>query len=214
MTLRVLVVDDHSLFRDGIASMLRAAGMVVVGEARDGIGAVSEAHRLKPDVILMDIDMPVMNGIDATRRIMQELPDMKVVMLTVSQEDSHLIEALRVGAKGYLLKSLGSNEFLSLLSNLEKGLPPIPDVMTARLVAHVAKTASRTEPRSDNLSDRETEILALVGLGFTNKTIADRVGVSENTVKYHVKNILQKLHMNSRAKAAAYAVRHGITPTE
>lgn len=214
MTLRVLVVDDHSLFRDGIASMLRAAGMVVVGEARDGIGAVSEAHRLKPDVILMDIDMPVMNGIDATRRIMQELPDMKVVMLTVSQEDSHLIEALRVGAKGYLLKSLGSNEFLSLLSNLEKGLPPIPDVMTARLVAHVAKTASRTEPRSDNLSDRETEILALVGLGFTNRTIADRVGVSENTVKYHVKNILQKLHMNSRAKAAAYAVRHGITPTE
>ena len=214
MTLRVLVVDDHSLFRDGIASMLRAAGMVVVGEARDGVGAISEAHRLKPDVILMDIDMPVMNGIDATRRIMQELPDMKVVMLTVSQEDTHLIEALRAGAKGYLLKSLGSNEFLSLLNNLEKGLPPIPDVMTARLVAHVANSASKTEPRSDNLSERETEILALVGLGLTNKMIAERVGVSENTVKYHVKNILQKLHMKGRAEAAAYAVRHRITPME
>lgn len=214
MTLRVLVVDDHSLFRDGIASMLRAAGMVVVGEARDGAGAISEAHRLKPDVVLMDIDMPGMNGIEATRRIMQELPDMKVVMLTVSQEDSHLIEALRAGAKGYLLKSLGSNEFLSLLNNLEKGFPPIPDVMTARLVAHVAQTTNVAEARNDNLSERETEILALLGLGLSNKLIADRVGVSENTVKYHVKNILQKLHMNSRAKAAAYAARHGITPTE
>jgi len=214
MTLRILVVDDHSLFRDGIASMLRAAGMVIVGEARDGAGAISEAHRLKPDVILMDIDMPVMNGIEATRRIMRELPDMKVVMLTVSQEDTHLIEALRAGAKGYLLKSLGSNEFLSLLTNLEKGLAPIPDMMTARLVAHVAKTANMAETRNDDLSDRETEILALLGLGLTNKLIAERVGVSENTVKYHVKNILQKLQMNSRAKAAAYAVRHGITPTE
>ena len=212
MTVRILIVDDHSLFRDGVASMLRAAGMVVVGEARNGADAIGEAHRLKPDVILMDIDMPVMNGIDATRKIMQELPDMKVVMLTVSQEDTHLIEALRAGAKGYLLKSLGSNEFLNLLNNLEKGLPSIPDVMTARLVAHISKTAGITEPRNDNLSERETEILALLGLGLTNKLIADRVGVSENTVKYHVKNILQKLQINSRAKAATYAVRHGITP--
>lgn len=214
MSLRILVVDDHSLFRDGIASMLRAAGMVVVGEAHNGVGAISEAHRLKPDVILMDIDMPVMNGIDATRRIMQEIPDAKVVMLTVSQDDYHLIEALRAGAKGYLLKSLGSNEFLSLLNNLEKDLAPIPDIMTARLVAHVAQTASRIETRNDDLSERETEILALLGQGLTNRLIAERVGLSENTVKYHVKNILQKLQMNSRSKAAAYAVRHGITPSE
>lgn len=214
MPLRVLIVDDHSLFRDGLASMLRAAGMVVVGEARDGINAVNEAHRLMPDVILMDIDMPVMNGIEATRKIMQELPDMKVVMLTVSQDDSHLLEALRAGAKGYLLKSLSANEFLSLLNNLEKDLPPIPDAMTAHLVAYVARTPGNPEVRKDNLSERETEILALLGLGLSNKLIAERVGVSENTVKYHVKNILQKLNMNSRSKAAAYAVHHGIVPME
>jgi DNA-binding NarL/FixJ family response regulator len=214
MTLRVLVVDDHSLFRDGIASMLRAAGMVVVGEARDGQSAISEARRLKPDLILMDIDMPGMNGIEATRAITKEMPGINVVMLTVSQEDTHLIEALRAGAKGYLLKSLGSDEFLKLLGNLEKDLPPIPDVMTARLVAHVAHSSERVEARDDHLSGRETEILALLGLGLTNKQIAERVGVSENTVKYHVKNILQDLQMNSRAEAAAYAVRHGVTPPE
>lgn len=214
MALRVLVVDDHSLFRDGISSMLRAAGMVVVGEARDGLNAIGEAHRLKPDLILMDIDMPVMNGIDATRKIMQELPDTKVVMLTVSQDDMHLIEALRAGAKGYLLKSLSADEFLSLLKNLEKDLPPISDTMTARLVAYVAQTSGSTEIRKDNLSERETEILALLGLGMSNRLIAERVGVSENTVKYHVKNILQKLNMNSRAKAAAYAVKYGIEPMD
>ena len=210
MTTRFLVVDDHSLFRDGIVSMLRAAGKVVVGEARDGQSAISEAHRLKPDVILMDIDMPIMDGIDATRKIMQELPDMKIVMLTVSQEDAHLIEALQAGAKGYLLKSLSSDEFLNLLENLEKGLSPIPDVMTSRLVAHVAQTA-KTEERTDNLSDREIEILSLIGEGLTNKEMAARLNVSENTVKFHVKNILQELNMNSRSKAAAYAVRHGLT---
>jgi DNA-binding NarL/FixJ family response regulator len=212
MSLRVLVADDHALFRDGMMSLLRAAGMQVAGEAHDGLDAVSEARRLKPDVVLMDIDMPGLNGIEATRRIVSEMPNVRVVMLTVSQEDSNLLEALRAGAKGYLLKSLGSDEFLDLLRGLERGDPPIPSAMTARLISYVANQSGQSESRSDNLTERETELIALLGLGLPNKAIAERLGVSENTVKYHIKNVLQKLHFSNRAEAAAYAVRHGITP--
>ena len=212
MSLRFLVVDDHALFRDGMVSLLRAAGMQVVGEAQNGSEAVSEAMRLKPDVILMDIDMPVMNGIDATRQITSSMPEMRVVMLTVSQEDHKLVDALRAGAKGYLLKSLSSDEFIKLLRGLEKGEPPIPSSVTARLMNYVAQQSGPSEMRNENLTERELELLGHLGLGLPNKVIAERLGVSENTVKYHIKNILQKLNFNNRAEAAAYAVRHNLVP--
>jgi DNA-binding NarL/FixJ family response regulator len=212
MSKRFLVVDDHALFRDGMVSLLRAAGMQVVGEAQNGKDAVSEAARLKPDVVLMDIDMPIMNGIEATRQITDTLPETQVVMLTVSQEDNKLVDALRAGAKGYLLKSLSSDEFIKLLNGLEKGEPPIPSTVTARLMNYVAKQSSPSEVRNDNLTEREVELLGHLGLGLPNKLIAERLGVSENTVKYHIKNILQKLNFNNRAEAAAYAVRHNLTP--
>lgn len=212
MTKRFLVVDDHALFRDGMVSLLRAAGMQVVGEAQNGEDAVSEATRLKPDVVLMDIDMPIMNGIEATRQITDTLPETLVVMLTVSQEDNKLVEALRAGAKGYLLKSLSSDEFIKLLNGLERGEPPIPSSVTTRLINYVAKQSSPSEVRNDNLTEREVELLGQLGLGLPNKIIAERLGVSENTVKYHIKNILQKLNFNNRAEAAAYAVRYNLIP--
>lgn len=212
MSLRFLVVDDHALFRDGMVSLLKAGGMQVVGEAQNGLEAVSEAARLKPDVILMDIDMPVMNGIDATQKITESMPGVQVVMLTVSQEDHKLVDALRAGAKGYLLKSLSSDEFIKLLRGLEKGEPPIPSSVTLRLMNYVAQQSGPSEIRNDNLTEREVELLGHLGLGLPNKLIADKLGVSDNTVKYHIKNILQKLNFNNRAEAAAYAVRHNLVP--
>ncbi len=212
MPLRFLVVDDHALFRDGMVSLLKAGGMQVVGEAKNGEEAVIEAARLKPDVILMDIDMPIMNGIDATRKITSTMPEVRVVMLTVSQEDHKLVDALRAGAKGYLLKSLNSDEFIKLLRGLEKGEPPIPSSVTIRLMNYVAQQTVSNEALNESLTEREIELLGCLGLGLPNKLIADRLGVSDNTVKYHIKNILQKLNFNNRAEAAAYAVRHNLTP--
>lgn len=212
MPLRFLVVDDHALFRDGMVSLLKAGGMQVVGEAKNGEEAVIEAARLKPDVILMDIDMPIMNGIDATRKITSAMPEVRVVMLTVSQEDHKLVDALRAGAKGYLLKSLNSDEFIKLLHGLEKGEPPIPSSVTIRLMNYVAQQTVSNEALNESLTEREIELLGCLGLGLPNKLIADRLGVSDNTVKYHIKNILQKLNINNRAEAAAYAVRHNLTP--
>jgi len=212
MSLRFLVVDDHALFRDGMVSLLKAGGMQVVGEAQNGFEAVNEAARLKPDVILMDIDMPVMNGIEATRKITDSLPDVQVVMLTVSQEDHTLVDALRAGAKGYLLKSLNSDEFIKLLRGLEKGEPPIPSSVTLRLMNYIAQQSGPSEVRNDNLTEREVELLGYLGLGLPNKLISEKLGVSDNTVKYHIKNILQKLNISNRAEAAAYAVRHNLIP--
>jgi DNA-binding NarL/FixJ family response regulator len=212
MPLRFLVVDDHALFRDGMVSLLKAAGMQVVGEAQNGMEALTEAARLRPDVILMDIDMPAMNGIEATRKITEALPEIRVVMLTVSQEDSKLVDALRAGAKGYLLKSLNSDEFVHLLRGLEKGVPPMASSVTARLMSYIAQQSSPSETRNDNLTTREVELLGYLGLGWPNKSIAERLGVSDNTVKYHIKNILQKLNVSNRAEAVAYAVRHNLIP--
>ena len=212
MSLRFLVVDDHALFRDGMVSLLKAAGMQVAGEAGNGQEAVNEARRLKPDVVLMDIDMPVMNGIDATRQITDALPEIRVIMLTISQEDEKLIEALRAGARGYLLKSLNSDEFIKLLHGLEKGEPPMPSSITTRLINYIAQQGSYSGAPDGNLTAREVELLGFLGQGLPNKAIAEQLGVSENTVKYHIKNILQKLNFNNRSEAAAYAVRHNLKP--
>ena len=212
MSLRILVVDDHALFRDGMVSLLKAAGMQVIGEAGNGLEAVSAAGRLMPDVILMDIDMPVMNGIEATRKITGAFTQIKVVMLTISQEDQKLVESLRAGAKGYLLKSLNSDEFIKLLQGLERGDPPMSAAVTASLINYVAQQNSFNDALDENLTEREIELLGYLGQGLPNKAIAEQLGVSENTVKYHIKNILQKLHYNNRAEAATYAVRHNLIP--
>jgi DNA-binding NarL/FixJ family response regulator len=212
--MRVLLVDDHPLFRDGVRSLLEARGVEVVGEAGDGQEALEAAVRLKPDVILMDITMPRMDGLEATRLIKVRLPDIKIVVLTVSDEDRVLFEAIKSGAQGYLLKDLQADEFFNLLSGIERGEAPISRGLAGRILEEfAAHRAGRAEVEApDELTDREREVLKCVSGGASNREIAATLYVSENTVKFHMKNILEKLHLRNRAEVVAYAARKGWLP--
>ncbi len=208
--MRVLVADDHALFRDGIVSLLEAAGHQVIGQVGDGRAAVEAALRLKPDLVLLDITMPIMDGPSALRKIKAELPETQIVMLTVSDEDVLLLDCVTAGASGYLLKSLTAEEFLGLLRGLENGEAALTGKMTARLIKGVADTPKTREQPSDTLSTREIELLRLVAAGNSNKAIAEELSISENTVKYHMKNILQKLSAKNRTEAVTQAIRAGL----
>jgi two-component system nitrate/nitrite response regulator NarL len=213
--MRILIADDHSLFRDGITSLLKASGFEVVGEARDGEQAVRETLKLKPDIVLMDLNMPVMNGLQALRQIRASLPNTKVVMLTISDSHEDLVSAIENGAYGYLLKSLDSQSFIASLRGLEQGKAPLSGELTSHLLEHVARQAKDSSlsetSKPPSLSEREVEILQLIAQGLRNKTIADELKISENTVKYHLKHILQKLNLKNRAEAAAFAVQSGLS---
>jgi len=208
--MRVLVADDHSLFRDGIVSLLEAAGHQVVAQVGDGRAAVEAALQWKPDLVLLDITMPVMDGPQALREIKAALPDTKIVMLTVSDEDELLMDCVSSGASGYMLKSLTSEEFLGLLQGLERGEAALTGKMTARLIKGVADRPKQRKQATDALSPREIELLTLVAAGHSNKAIADQLSISENTVKYHMKNILQKLAAKNRTEAVTQAIRAGL----
>lgn len=214
--MRVLLVDDHSLFRDGVRSLLQARGVEVVGEASDGQEAVGAAMRLRPDVILMDITMPRMDGLEATRVIKARLPDVKIVMLTVSDEDRTLFDAIKSGAQGYLLKNLQADEFFALLHGIERGEAPISPGLAARILEEFGR--QRREPTGQGpeggLTERELEVLRAVSGGATNREVAAVLHISENTVKFHMKNILDKLHLRNRAEVIAYAARKGWLPPE
>jgi two-component system NarL family response regulator len=214
MTTRVLVADDHSLFRDGIVSLLEAAGFEVIGQVGDGQAAIESAKLLRPDLILMDITMPEMNGLVALRKIRSLLPDTQVVMLTVSEDDSDLFEAIRLGASGYLLKSLNADEFLEMLEGLGHGEAVMTRETTARLMRGFADLADQQESSPDRLSPRELELLQLVAEGLSNKAIGQQLSVSVNTVKYHMKNILQKLGAQNRTEAVMMAIRSGLIKPE
>ncbi len=214
--MRVLLVDDHPLVRDGIASLLAARGLEVVGEASNGIEALHKARALRPDIILMDIQMPGLNGLEATRLIKTEMPEIKIIMLTVSNDDRDLFEAIKSGAEGYLLKSLDAEQFFQLMEGVNRGEAPIPPDMAARILNEFARR-SRQEPAPEpstsdheTLTHRETEVLQLVIQGMSNKEIARTLTISENTVKFHLKNILAKLHARNRAEAVAYALQTGL----
>ncbi|MBI4771437.1 MAG: response regulator transcription factor [Chloroflexi bacterium] len=207
--MRVLVADDHSLFRDGIASLLEAAGFEVVGQVGDGGAAVEAARRLSPDVVLMDIAMPGMSGLQALRALVAERPEIKVVMLTVSEAEADLLEAVRAGAHGYLLKNLNADEFLTLLHGLERGAAAMTPRTTARLLHGLAENA-RQPSGAPALTEREVELLQHVADGRSNKAIASALSLSENTVKYHMKNILQKLGAQNRTEAVTQAMRAGL----
>jgi DNA-binding NarL/FixJ family response regulator len=208
--MRVLVADDHSLFRDGITSLLEAAGFDVVGQVGDGHAAVDQARLLRPDLVLLDIAMPEMNGLEALRLIKAELPETHVVMLTVSDRDEHLFAAIKAGARGYLLKSLDADEFLEMLEGLERGEAAITRKTAARLFDGYADLSHKSVEPLDSLTAREKEILLLVAEGESNKAIAQALFVSESTIKYHMKNILQKLGVQNRTEAATYALRSGL----
>lgn len=215
--MNILVVDDHRLVRDGIVSLLQAHHLDVVGEADDGAGAVTLARELRPDVILMDIRMPGMSGLEATRLIKAELPEAKIVMLTVSDEDADLFEAIKSGADGYLSKSLQSEEFFALLDGLPRGEAAIPSSLAMRMLREFVQTDPETAPAQPavrTLTEREEEVLRLLAKGATNKEIGAALGISENTVKYHTRHILDKLHLRNRAQVIAYAARQAERPTE
>ncbi len=209
--MHILVVDDHSLFREGLISLLKASGIDVVGEAGDGESAVNETLRLKPDIVLMDLHMPVMNGLDALRIIHEKSPETKVVMLTVSDRTEDLMAAIENGASGYLLKSLDARTFIASLQGLERGEAAISREMTTQLMGQIAQRAKQPSPSNmprTVLSSREVELLQYISRGLPNKAIAQELSISENTVKYHLKHILQKLGLKNRSEAAAYAVQH------
>jgi DNA-binding NarL/FixJ family response regulator len=211
--MRVLIADDHALFRDSLRSLLQSREIEVVGEASDGQQAVELARELKPDVVLMDLAMPELDGLAATRQLSAELPDVKVVVLTASDEDANLFEAIKSGAKGYLLKNLESDQFFSLLEGVAVGEPALTAALARKLLDEFArpKRASKEDQDPDALTDREREVLELMVTGVTsNRRLAKQLGVSENTVKFHVRNILDKLHLHNRAQVVAYALRSHI----
>jgi DNA-binding NarL/FixJ family response regulator len=212
--MRVLIADDHPLFRDGLRSLLEARGIDVVGEARNGREAVEQARRLRPDVLLMDLNMPELDGLAATRILSTQQPDVKVVILTASEDDSDLFEAIKSGAQGYILKNLESGEFFRLLDGVGRGEPALTPNLAKRLLGEFARPAPPSRSDSEELealTEREHEVLQLLVQGVTsNRDLADRLVVSENTVKFHLRNILDKLHVQNRAQVVAYAMRHGI----
>jgi DNA-binding NarL/FixJ family response regulator len=208
--MRILVADDHSLFRDGLVSLLEAAGFEVVAQLGDGAAAVEAALRLRPDAVLMDITMPGMSGLEALHRIRAEWPEAQVVMLTASDDEASLFEAVEAGARGYLLKSLNADEFIEMLNGLERGEAAMTRQTTARLLTGLSQLSHAHPSSPDELTPRERELLELMVKGLSNKEMAQALAISENTVKYHVKHILQKLGVQNRTEAAVQAVRIGL----
>ncbi len=214
---RVLLVDDHVLFRRGLAALMASREAVeVVGEAADGYEAVEMAEALRPDVVLMDIQMPLCDGVQAARVIREKVPSAKVLILTVSDEDDHLFEAIKAGAHGYLLKNVQPETLAQAITGVTRGEAPISGAVASKLLREFsADRPAAGDPSTDShLSQREQEILALVARGASNKEIATRLVITEGTVKNHLHNILTKLHVRNRAEIAAYAVRHGIVSAD
>jgi DNA-binding NarL/FixJ family response regulator len=207
---RVVVADDHSLFRDGITSLLEAAGYEVVEQVGDGEMAIDAIRRLQPDLVLLDITMPKKNGLEALKIIKSEFPEIRAVMLTVSDDDEDLYTAIQTGADGYLLKDLKSDEFLMMLDGLEKGEAALSRKMTTSLITGFQELSTNAELTKMQFTERELELLNLMADGLSNKRIAKKLFISENTVKYHIRNILQKFGVQNRTEAVAQAIRKGL----
>ena len=216
--IKVLIVDDHTLFRRGIASAVaNQSDLLVVGEAADGFEAIKKAKEMVPDVVLMDLNMPNCSGLEATQALQAEMPQVKILVLTVSDSEADLFAAIKFGARGYLLKKAEPEELLLAITSVAQGGVMVSPMMATKLLSEFNQLAAGTEkgPQQDgeeeaNLSPREGEVLQLVARGATNKEIADSLFISENTVKTHLQNILEKLHLANRSQAAAYAVKKGL----
>jgi two-component system NarL family response regulator len=209
---RVLIVDDHALFRRGLQMVLEnETDIDVVGEASDGHEAVERAEATSPDVVLMDVRMPKRSGIEATRTIKDVLPSTKILMLTISDEEADLYEAIKAGASGYLLKEISIEEVAGAVRAVHAGQSLISPSMASKLLTEFAAMVKRRDERNQvpgpRLTERELEVLKLVAKGMNNRDIGLELFISENTVKNHVRNILEKLHLHSRMEAVVYAVR-------
>ena len=201
--LRVLLADDHPLFLEGLSNLLTTYGVTVVGTAGDGRQAQELARQTRPDLIVMDIHMPVCDGIEAARRIKEEFPDQRIIMLTVSAEDDTLFAALKAGASGYLLKNMGAEELFMLIAGLEDGVPPIAPKLAGKVMAEFQRL---TRPKAE-LTGRQWQVLQLVAKGLTYRETAVHLHVSERTVKRQMRQIMDALHLGSRAEAVEYARR-------
>jgi DNA-binding NarL/FixJ family response regulator len=210
--MRTVLVDDHTLFRDGVASLLLAWGHEVVGQASDGSEAVDLVDATSPDVVLMDVRMPNVSGLEATAQIKARHPEVAIVMLTVSEDEADLFRAIKAGAQGYLLKNLEASQLRTMLEGVARGEPAITPATAARIIDEFLRTPGGGQQAAQKLTDREVEVLQLVTAGQRNREIAAELGISENTVKFHLKNIVEKLHAQNRAELAARAVREGLVP--
>ena len=210
--IRVMICDDHALFRRGLVMVLESEdGVEVVGEAEDGDEAIRKAAELAPDVVLMDVRMPRVSGIEATRAIAEVVPTTKILMLTVSDEEEDLYEAIKAGATGYLLKEISIEEVAGAIRSVVSGQSLISPSMASKLLTEFTNLARKADERqaefTPRLTVRELEVLKLVAKGMSNREIAGELYISDNTVKNHVRNILEKLHLHSRMEAVVYAVR-------
>jgi NarL family two-component system response regulator LiaR len=213
--IRVLLVDDHAVVREGLRTFLDLQdGLEVVGEAEDGHQAVREAERLKPDVILMDLVMPKLDGVGAMRALRQRLPDARVIVLTSFADDEKLLPAIQAGAAGYLLKNVQPKELARAVRAAHAGEALLDPLVAARLMEAIAQPAAASDTPPERLTPREREVLELIGRGLSNKRIALELGVSEKTVKTHVGHVLAKLGVADRTQAALYAVRAGFIGQE
>ena len=211
--IKIMIVDDHTVVRDGLSVMLgREKDLVVVGEARNGVEAVERALQLQPDVVLMDLRMPEMDGVEAMRRIRDEAAEVKFIVLTTFDSDEYIFDAIEAGAKGYLLKDASREELFQVVRAVYRGESLIQPAVAARVLdrfAQLSRQAARS-PAQDVLSDREVEVLQLMAKGAANKGIAGVLSISESTVKTHIANIFQKLDVRDRTGAVTQAVQRGI----
>ena len=213
--IRVLLADDHDLFREGLAGIIASqADMEVVGEASDGLEAIVKAQELEPDLILMDIQMPGTDGLEATKKIKNELPETTIVVLTVRDEDEKLFEAIKNGAQGYLLKNIRSREMLEMLRGAMEGEAAVSPALAGRMLEEFRRLSKAAPPDLDEeaivLTQREQEVLGLAASGATDKEIAEKLYISLHTVKSHMRNILSKLQVSSRREAARLAKHKGL----
>jgi len=211
--IRVLIADDHPLIREGLRHVLELdPGLKVVGEVGDGQGAINLTRALHPDVVLMDIKMPGTDGIEASRVIRREFPDTKIIFLTVADEDEEIMEVVRSGASGYLLKDVEPAELIKAIYNVMEGKPALHPVATQRLLGELNRLTAHPEEDEgiNSLTEREKEVLTLIAQGESNRSIARKLFISEKTVKNHITNIFRKLKVEDRTQAAIYAIKKGL----
>jgi len=217
LTMKILLVDDHTLFRESLQNLLSLHGYQVVGTAGDGLEALKKARRLHPDLILMDIEMPGCDGLAATRLIKAEMPDIKIVMLTVAQQDESLFESVKSGASGYLLKSSRASQLLWHLGQIAEGQIALSAGLADKILEEFSRMGRELESNSEPVEEtaaltaRQREILTLIAQGMTYEEVGKTLYLSERTIRYHMGEVIQRLHLENRSQVIAYAARMGLS---